>query len=256
MLPTHEIDGAWLDEDRWWVSDATGMPTTGSPRRQTLETTHHHGRRRSPSTLSAGAYALTVTIEAADYAALFRHIAEVKRILRGRILTLHPSGSLSADSIQAEVEIASELEPVREQFDGGFFADIEATLAIPAGRWYSVHEETVTVDTGRHVLPALIGGSAESSPVITVIGIGATTSVKVTDVESGAWIQLIGNIPSGTAVAIDTDPDVLTATAGVADYSGMLRLGPRPFYLSPSATVDIARNGSQLTTIRARRAFA
>lgn len=258
MLPLHDIDGEWLDDpsERWWVSDATGMPTSGAPRRTSLETPGHHGRRRMPAVMSAGIYPITVTIEAPTYGLLLSYIAEVKRILRGRTLTLHPGdGSVP---IAADIEVAGELKPVREQHGKGFFADIEAVLEVPSGRWLESdpNQDTVTA-AGRRVLHQLTGGSADMSPIIVVTGNGSATNIRVTDVATGAWIGLVGNVTPGVMVAINTDPDVLTALSGSTDYGPLLRLGPRPFYLSPGAEVDVTQNGATFhpVTFTARRAF-
>lgn len=260
MLPTIEIDGVPLNDPmgRWWVSDESGEPVTGAPRRSSVETPGHHGNRPAPSVMSAGAYRLVVTIEAGTYGELHQSVADVKRALAGKTITRHPDGLTSQNSTTATFQVAGALEPVREQHTRGWFADIEADLEIPLGRWLSVLEETTYITApGTVTVPALFGGSAPMSPIITVAGNGSATNARVTDVESGNWIGLVGYVPPGAMVAVDTDPDALTATSGDTDYSSLIRLGPRPFYLSPSAQIAVTQAGTfNQVTLKARRAFS
>ena len=90
-------------------------------------------------------------------------------------------------------------------------------------------------------------------PIITTTGNGSATNVKITDAASGQWVQIIGNVTPGHPIVVD--PARLTCTVNGTPAGGLLDFSPRPFHLSPSATVRLQRNGSNPVTLTARRAY-
>lgn len=198
------------------------------------------------------AYTLSVTCVADDYVLARDMVAEVhRRLPAGRTVSLGRHAAGMDVFAPATVLASTDVDGLDL---GNSTLQVKLVFQIPGGVWLDSVETTTTVPVGTNLIPALSGGSAPMEATFTVMGVGGSTLVEVTDVESGAWWRIAGNIPAGTQVTVD--PLAHTAKVlGGADYSGLLTPGDRPFYIDPAARLTHVRNGSQALTVTARRSW-
>lgn len=196
-------------------------------------------------------YTLEVRCEADEYVLARDLVADLhRRLPDGRLVDLQRQDA--GLDVYAPAQVLTATETTGHGMDYTAL-HVKFVFEIPGGVWLDSVENAATVPVGTNLIPALSDGSAPMEARFTITGNGATTSVKVTDVESGAWWRIAGNIPTGTPVTVD--PLAHTATAGATDYAPLLTVGDRPFYVSPGAELTQVRNGSQLTQVMARRSW-
>lgn len=259
-LPSHWVDGHPLDTDRWWVSDDSGMPSYGGAAAGGVQTPGHHGMIPTRGSILPATYRLNMVFEADSYGELIRDVSTVKSwmIPSGKPtveLVHHPEGVPSAYSQMTWARLVASVEPERTTLIGGLWADAEFKLDIPSGRWYDLTEITTKAAKGASTLLQFEGGGAPTDQVtVSFSAIGSTTDVKITDVASGAWMRVAGNITAGAVVTVNPREYTATLHSG-ADISGLLDFGPIPFSLSPQAQINIAQNGTNQVTFKGRRAY-
>lgn len=251
-------NGMLLDDPqgRWWVSAKTGE--TVAPSLNLASVGLDIGAIDAPSPgYGPAVWPLVMGVRGDGLESLRRHRAALDAVLldRHRLIEFVTDGERMCHGIVTATEV--------EAF-GTRRLDIGYQVRIPSGRWFDAFAQQVTVSATNRVsgtdadgvyrLPALLGGSRDMDPTITTVGNGSSADVRVTDVASGQWVRIAGNITAGAAIVID--PVALTATVAGAAASGLLDFSERPFHLSPDATVRVQRNGVQAVTIRARRAYA
>ena len=253
------INGIPLEDaaGRWWVSDDTPEATVPSLAITSLTGPSQIGEIDAPSPgYGAALWPLVVAYQGADYqaASLARAQLEATVLARHQPLTI-----VRHDRTCQGMIIAA--EPRRLGY--GNRIDVTYQIRIPAGRWFDATPTVVeltaglrtsgTATDGTYLLAPLLGGSRDMDPIITTTGNGSATNVKITDLSSGQWVQIVGNATPGHPIVVD--PVRLTCTVNGVSAGGLLDFSPRPFHLSPSATVRLQRNGSNPVTITAQRAY-
>lgn len=259
-MPQVTIDGVALEDPtgRWWVSDDTPETSVPSLLLSTVIMPGALGELDAPGpTYGAAEWPLVVSYAGGSYdqAMINRATLEATILTRHRLLGVVMSTASWSRGCSALIAGA---EATRRS--SGRRMDVAYRLRIPAGRWYDTTETTVVLDAenrvsgtqadGTYLLAPLLGGSRDMDPTITATGYGTSTDITVTDVESGQWVRVAGNITPGVSFAID--PIALTVTGGL---SGLLDFSPREFHLSPAATVRVQQNGPNPVSITARRAY-
>lgn len=257
------IDGIPLDDPqgRWWISAKTGE--TAAP---ALELVTHNrvggvGETDAPSPgYGATVWPLVMRVAGSDYAETRHHKDQLDAILLGRHRLAEIVDDCSSRMTWGMVAAGTEVDRIAH----GVRMDIAYPVRIPSGRWHDLTEQTIPLDAARRVsgtdsdgvylLPSLLGGSRDMDATILTVGNGTSTDVRVTDVASGQWVRIAGNITAGTPITVD--PLKLTATAGASLVDALLDFSEREFRLSPQATVRLQRNGVQQVQVKARRAWA
>lgn len=195
------------------------------------------------------AYTLSVTCVATDYVLARDMVAELhRRLPAGRTVALGRHGDgmdVYADAFVFAGTGVDGIDLGNETLQAKFVFEVLA--------WLDSAETTATVPAGTTFLSALAGGSAPMEATFTVTGIGPSTLVEVTDAESGAWWRIAGNVTAGAQVTVD--PLAHSAMVGATDYSALLTVGDRPFYVDPGAVLTHVRNGSQALSVTARRSW-
>lgn len=261
---TVTVDGVSLDdpEGRWWASDDTTETTIPALNLTSLNGPDWLGEIDAPSPgYGPSLWPLVVGYEGSNYAAVQQYRALCEATLLQRHKTATYTVAMGGWSREARgMVIGAEAQRLAD----GSRVDVTYHVRIPSGRWFDTTDTTVTLDTehrtsgdaqdGTYLLTPLLGGSRDMDPVITTVGNGSTTDVRVTDIASGQWVQVAGNITPGHPIVIN--PARQSCTVNGSPASGLLDFSPRPFHLSPAATVRLQRNGTQPVTITARRAYA
>lgn len=266
MTVTYTINGQPLDDPqgRWWVSDRTEETMAPPLELHVLNLRAGQiGETGAPSPgWGAAVWPLIMGIRGQDYADAKANKDTLDRLMLGRhghatIVETSPGQSKMCHGI---VAAGTEVE----RLSYGQRLDVAYPIRIPAGRWFDTDETGVTLNSGNRIagttadgtylLDGMVGGSRDTDMTIQTIGNGSNTDMRLTDVPSGQWVRIAGNIILGTPIVID--PLTLTATAGGAPASGLLDFSARDLYLSPQATVRVQQNGAQPVTITARRAYA
>lgn len=258
----HWLGGVPLDTDHWWVRDDSSGTDHGSLSEiiaPQVAIPLHDGVIVGRGVRGIKTNTLDFSVKAPDRDLLELRLDELLTVVDCRVPTLllkHPSGSLSPLSRQALVIRRKSTGIVRKTM-ADFRAYFSAEFELSSGKWFDATPVSDTVTGGADVSVTLsnwAGGSAPSSDVqVRFAAIGSATDVRVTDVDTGAWLRVAGNIPAGAVVTVD--PQTYTASTSSGDISGLLDLGPLPFQLSPSARVRVQQNGSQTVTISGRRAY-
>ena len=157
---------------------------------------------------------------------------------------------------RAQVEWREWSEP--EVQAGGTRAEWAIAYTIPSVWW---EDENVTVQSGSGTLDltsfANMTGIIEDA-VITVTG--ASTAPKVTDAETGAFVQYTGNLTSGQQWVIDVDAftSKVGGTSVMANtiHSGGYKLLVIPNCFGTSNTPRLVLSGGGTISVSARRKWA
>lgn len=261
----HWLGGVPLDTDHWWVRDDSSGTDHGSLSEiiaPQVAIPLHDGVIVGRGVRGIKTNVLDFSVRAPDRDLLEARLDELLAVVDCRVPTLllkHPSGSLSPLSRQALVIRRKSTGIVRRTMQD-FRAYFSVEFELSSGKWLDatpvsdVLVKPSGVQDWTATLSNWAGGSAPSSDVqVRFAGIGATTDVRVTDVDTGAWLRVAGNIPAGAVVTVD--PQAYTASTPSGDISGLLDFGPIPFQISPPAQVRVQQNGSQNVTISGRRAY-
>lgn len=261
---TVTVDGVSLDdpEGRWWASDDTTETTIPALNLTSLNGPGMVGEIDAPSPgYGASLWPLVVGYEGSNYAEVQQHRAILEATLLQRHKTATYTMAMGGWSREAQgMVIGAEAQ----RLGSGDRVDVTYQVRIPSGRWLDTVASTVILDglartsgdaqDGTYLLTPLLGGSRDMDPTITAVGNGSTTDVRVTDVASGQWVRIAGDIVVGAPIVIN--PLALSATAGGVPVSGLLDFSARDLHLSPGAVVRVQQNGTQPVTIKARRAYA
>lgn len=196
-------------------------------------------------------YSLHIIAVGSDHADALDRVALLHRIFQpGRLVTLRRETPGRDVSTAAKVMAAVEPDRVgRETASIG----LGFVFKIPAGRWFDTAETRAVLAVGTHTAPALTGGSAPMSPLLEIVGNGPTTDVRVTDVPSGDWVRVRGNLAAGAVATVD--PVKGSCTVEGSPRLDLLDWGADPMYISPEARLTLTQNGVQQCVVRARRAF-
>lgn len=140
-----------------------------------------------------------------------------------------------------------------EYFDNNAVALLTVELVFPDPLWKATSNTTAT---GTGALTAFTGITAPiSDAVITITG--PATNPKLTDTQSGSWIQYTGTVSAGATWIINCATFSSTVAGATVVANTTFSPGPRFFSLTPNASLipSVTLNSGTLTSIVAAKRF-
>ena len=140
-----------------------------------------------------------------------------------------------------------------EYFDANPVALLTVEIIFPDPLWKAT---TNTTATGAGALTAFAGITAPiSDAIITVTG--PATNPKLTDSQTGAWIQYTGTVGAGVTWVINCGTFVSTVGGTSAIAATTFNPGPRFFSITPNASLvpSVTLSSGTLTSVVAAKRF-